>query len=173
MWNTKEMSQQDAALTGVLLTFAFDLGFSRSNCISGMGGPIVMERKGWESIGCPDVKDDHYVTSRQRKLLGTTDRGDLSCRRFRRLIMLILVLKIWSDQKFVHVMTVQLLWHLQNCDLISYYYSCKSNVFFPDFNYESMKWIPRNLCPVIIENKALMTENIFLGMKIPIRNIRC
>ena len=34
----------------------FDLEFSRSNCISGMGGPIVMERKGRESIGCPDVK---------------------------------------------------------------------------------------------------------------------
>ena len=63
------MSQQDAALTGVFFIFAFE--FSRSNCISGMGGPIVMERKGWESIGCPDVKDNHYVTSRQRKLLGT------------------------------------------------------------------------------------------------------
>ena len=33
-----------------------DLEFSRSNCISEMGGPIVMERKGWESIGCPNVK---------------------------------------------------------------------------------------------------------------------
>ena len=30
-----------------------------------------MEQKEWESIGCPDVKDNHYVTSRQRKLLGT------------------------------------------------------------------------------------------------------
>ena len=29
-----------------------------SNCISGIGGPIVMEWKGRESIGCPDVK--HY-----------------------------------------------------------------------------------------------------------------
>ena len=65
------MSQQDAVITGVLLTFAFDLEFSRSNCISGMGDLIVMERKGWESIGCPDVKDNHNVTSRQRKLLGT------------------------------------------------------------------------------------------------------
>ena len=71
MWNTKQMSQQDAALTGLLLTFVFDLECSRSNCISEMGGPILMERKGWESIGCPDVKDNHYVTSRQRKLLGT------------------------------------------------------------------------------------------------------
>ena len=71
MWKTKEMSQKDAALTGVLLTFAFDLEFSRSNCISGMGGLIVMEQKGWKSIGYPDVKDNHYVTSRQRKLLGT------------------------------------------------------------------------------------------------------
>ena len=41
-----------------LLTLTFDLEFSRSNCISGMGGPIVMEWKGRESIGCPDVK--HY-----------------------------------------------------------------------------------------------------------------
>ena len=71
MWNTKEMSQQDAALTGVLLALTFDFEFLRSNRISGMGGPIVMERKGWESIGCPDVKDNHYVTSRQSKLLGT------------------------------------------------------------------------------------------------------
>ena len=37
-------------------TFDFDLEFSRSNCILGMGGPIVMEWKGRESIGCPDVK---------------------------------------------------------------------------------------------------------------------
>ena len=39
-------------------TFDLDLwlSFSRSNCISGMRGPIVMERKGRESIGCPDVK---------------------------------------------------------------------------------------------------------------------
>ena len=62
------MSHLDAVLTGVFLSFAFDLEFSRSNCISGMGGPIVMERKGWESIGCPDVKDNHHVTSGQRKL---------------------------------------------------------------------------------------------------------
>ena len=58
MWNTKEMSQLDTALTGVPLILTFDLEFSRSNCISRMGGPIVMERKGRESIGCPDVK--HY-----------------------------------------------------------------------------------------------------------------
>ena len=38
------------------VTLAFDLEFLRSNCISGMGGPIVMERKGRESIGFPDVK---------------------------------------------------------------------------------------------------------------------
>ena len=71
MWKTKEMSQQDAALTGVLLTFTFDLEFSRSNCILEMGGPIVMERKGRVSIGCPDVKYNHFVTSRLRILLGT------------------------------------------------------------------------------------------------------
>ena len=33
-----------------------------------MIGPIVMEQKERESIGCPDVKDNHYVTSRQRVL---------------------------------------------------------------------------------------------------------
>ena len=71
MWNTKEMNQQDAELTGVPLTFTFDLEFSGSNCISGMGGPIVMEQKGRESIECPDVKHNQYVTSRQRILLGT------------------------------------------------------------------------------------------------------
>ena len=53
------------------LTLIFDLEFSRSNCISGMGGSIVMERKGQESLGCPDVKHNHYVTPRQRILLPT------------------------------------------------------------------------------------------------------
>ena len=56
MWTKMERSQLDVTLTRVPLTF--DLEFSRSNCISGMGGQIVMERKGRESIGCPDVK--HY-----------------------------------------------------------------------------------------------------------------
>ena len=56
MWNKKEMSRLDATLTWVPLTLTFDLEFSRSNCISGMGGPIVTERKGRESIGCPEVK---------------------------------------------------------------------------------------------------------------------
>ena len=52
------MSRLDATLTRVplTLTLTFDLEFSRANCISGMGGTIVMERKGWASIGCPDVK---------------------------------------------------------------------------------------------------------------------
>ena len=52
-----------------LLTLTVDLEFSRSNWISGMGGPIVMEWKGRESIRCPDVKHYHYVTSRQKILL--------------------------------------------------------------------------------------------------------
>ena len=65
------MSQLDDALGGVLLTFTFDLEFWRQNCISGMGGPIVMERKGRQSIVCPDVKHNHYVILRQRILLGT------------------------------------------------------------------------------------------------------
>ena len=73
MWNKKEMSQLDATLTRVPLTLTFDLEFSRSNCISGMGGSIVMERKGQEWLGCPDVKHNlnHYVTMRQRILLPT------------------------------------------------------------------------------------------------------
>ena len=70
MWNTKEMSHIGTALTGVYLTFTFDLEFSGSNCISGVGGPIVMERKERESIRYPDVKHNHYVTSRQMILLG-------------------------------------------------------------------------------------------------------
>ena len=49
------MSQLDAKLTRVPLTLIFDLEFSRSNCISRMGSPIVMERKGRESIGCPSA----------------------------------------------------------------------------------------------------------------------
>ena len=53
------------------LTLTFDLENSRSNCISAMGGSIVMERKGQESLGCPDVKHTHYVTLRQRALLPT------------------------------------------------------------------------------------------------------
>ena len=51
-----EMSQLDATLTRVPLTLSFDFEFSRSNCISGMGGLIVMEQKRRESIGCPDGK---------------------------------------------------------------------------------------------------------------------
>ena len=43
---------------------AFDLEFSRSNSISGMGGLIVMERKGQESTGCPDVKSQGNESSR-------------------------------------------------------------------------------------------------------------
>ena len=50
------MNQLDAMRTGVPLTLTFDLEFSRSNCISRMGGPFAMERKGQESIGCPGVK---------------------------------------------------------------------------------------------------------------------
>ena len=56
MWNKKEMSALDATLTRVPLTLTFDLEFSRSNCISGMGGPIAKERKGQESIRWVDVK---------------------------------------------------------------------------------------------------------------------
>ena len=41
MWNNKEMSELGGTLTS---TFDFDLW--PWNCISGMGGPIVMERKG-------------------------------------------------------------------------------------------------------------------------------
>ena len=60
MWNKKEMSQLDATMTRIPLTLSFDLDIWPwilwPNCISWMGGPIVMERKGRESMGCPDVK---------------------------------------------------------------------------------------------------------------------
>ena len=60
MWNKNEMSKLDATLARLPLTLTFDLDLwpwiFRSNCISGMGGPIVMERKGRDWIGCPDVK---------------------------------------------------------------------------------------------------------------------
>ena len=58
-YETQKMSQLYAALTGVPLTLTFDLEFSRSSCISGMGGPIaimVMERKERKSIGWPIVR---------------------------------------------------------------------------------------------------------------------
>ena len=60
MWNKKELSQLDCMLTRgpltLTLTLTFDLEFSKSNCILGMGGPIVIKLKRRESIGCPDVK---------------------------------------------------------------------------------------------------------------------
>ena len=117
------------------LTSTLDLEFARSNCISGMGGPIVMERKGRQSIGCPDVKhkgnesagrcagwgtfDLYHWPWKVKLYLGNgmpdchgtkgtaidrmpwwkteplcdleakdtvRDRGDLRCRRFRRLV---------------------------------------------------------------------------------------
>ena len=55
-WNKNEMSQLAATPTRLPLTLTFDLEFSRSNCISGMGRRIVMERKERVSIGCPDMK---------------------------------------------------------------------------------------------------------------------
>ena len=70
--NSTKMSQLDAERTGIRLTFTtFKLEFAWSNCIWGMGDPIVMERKGRQLIGCPDVKHNHYVTLKQRILLGT------------------------------------------------------------------------------------------------------
>ena len=73
MCNQIKMVQLDAMLTRVPLTLTFDLEVSKSNCVSGMGGRIVVEQKRQESIGCPDVKHNHCVTSRQRILLGTLD----------------------------------------------------------------------------------------------------
>ena len=49
-------SNLDTMLTRVPLTLTFDLDFWPLTCISEIGLPIVMERKGRESIGCPDVK---------------------------------------------------------------------------------------------------------------------
>ena len=80
-WNFKKMGQLDAVLTGLPLTMTFDLECWRSGCIPGKGGPIVMERKGLESIEWSDVKHNHYVTSRQRILCWR--QSDLRCQRFR------------------------------------------------------------------------------------------
>ena len=54
----KEMSRLDATLTRVSLNLTFDLELwpFKVKFISGMGGPVVMERKGRVWIGCPDVK---------------------------------------------------------------------------------------------------------------------
>ena len=131
-------NQLDAALTGVPLTLTFDFEFWRSNCISGMGGPIVMERKGRELMGCPDVKHFRkwvnwllrwlgylwpwilkvklYFRNGKPDCYGTKgwesiglpwcetqplcdleaedtvrDRGDLRCRRFRWLVLFVVI----------------------------------------------------------------------------------
>ena len=62
----------------VYWTLTFDLKFSRSNGISGMGGPIVFERKGRESIGCPDVKHERNESTGPWTLTLTFD---LECAR--------------------------------------------------------------------------------------------
>ena len=61
----------------------FDLEFSRSSCISGMGDPIVMERKGRELIGCHDVKHNRCDLETKGNV---RDRGDIPSQRFRCLI---------------------------------------------------------------------------------------
>ena len=73
MWNKNEMGQLDATLTRVPFTLTFDLEFSRSNYISEMGGPIVVERKGCESISCPDVKHKENESARCCADWGTFD----------------------------------------------------------------------------------------------------
>ena len=65
---------------------AFDLDLwpwiFKANCISGMGGAIVMEWKRRESIACPNVKHNHCDLKAEDTF---RDRGDLRCRRFHRL----------------------------------------------------------------------------------------
>ena len=39
-----------------LKVFPMSVEFSRLTCMLGTGSPILMEGKGRESIGCPDVK---------------------------------------------------------------------------------------------------------------------
>ena len=46
------------------------LNFSRSNCISGMGSPIVMERRGRGSIGCPWCETPRKWVNRTLRWLG-------------------------------------------------------------------------------------------------------
>ena len=66
MWYTAEMRQLHAVLTGYLWLWIFKV-----KLYFGIGGPIVKEWKGQESIACPDVKHNHCVTPRQRILLPT------------------------------------------------------------------------------------------------------
>ena len=42
-----------------------------------------------------------------------------------------------SGHKFAHVMTAELSWHVQNCDLIGYLFDMKvQNIIFEDFEHE-------------------------------------
>ena len=77
MGNNMEMSQLDTVLTGLPLTVTFDLEFWRSNCISRIGGPIVMERKGWGLMPWyePQPLCDLEAQDTVR------DRGLIRCRR--------------------------------------------------------------------------------------------
>ena len=60
MWNKKEMSHLNATLIKVPVTSTSNLELwpwiFKVKLYLGNGSPIVMERKGRESIGCPDVK---------------------------------------------------------------------------------------------------------------------
>ena len=84
------MSQLDTAPTEVPLTLTFDLELSRSNCISGMGGPIVMEQKGMGVNRMPWCKRQPPCDLKAEETV--RDRGDLRCRRFHRLILV-----SWND----------------------------------------------------------------------------
>ena len=81
MWNTKEMSQLDAALTGVSLTLTFDLQ-----------GQIVSRE--WEArLPWNERKDDERMPCCETQPLcdleaedTVRDQGDLGCRHFRQLV---------------------------------------------------------------------------------------
>ena len=122
MWNKKEMSQLDDTLTRVPLTLTFDLENSRSNYILGMGGSIVMERKGQESLGCSDVKHNHYVTPRQRILLLT---GWLKMSAFPSTRLVISCLLIDQSQSTVPLKAVK----LKRCGVLLWLGSCPSRLF--------------------------------------------
>ena len=45
-----------------------------------------------------------------------------------------------SGHNFAHAMTVELSWHVQNCDLISYlFFMYDQEVFFQDYSHELVK----------------------------------
>ena len=55
------------------------------------------------------------------------------------LFVVVGIFLIQSDHKFAHVMTAQLSWLVQNCDLLKLlFFKLKKQIFLWDLNYEAM-----------------------------------